>query len=71
MKYNTTLVFGTEAADLLLMQGYRIVRVRDNFSRQGKVVFVFEGDIQDALHEVLVQLGHKPASYEPTTVETL
>lgn len=58
-KYNTTLVFGVEAADLLLMQGYRIVRVRENYTRKGQVVFVFEGDIQEALDNVLTQLGKK------------
>lgn len=59
MKYNTTLVFGVEAADLLLMQGYKIVRVRENYTRKGQVVFVFEGDIQEALDNVLAQLGKK------------
>ena len=58
---NTTLVFGIEPADLLLMQGYKIVRVREDMVNPGRTVFVFEGDIHDALQNVLVQLGFKTA----------
>lgn len=58
-KYNTTLVFNIDAADMLLMQGYKIVHVRYNFKNKDKVVFVFEGDVSEPLDEILEQLGQR------------
>lgn len=59
MKYDTTLVFDMQIADYLLMKGYKIVRIRQNFKDKYKPVYVFDGDIQDALDEALRHYGCK------------
>lgn len=59
MKYDTTLVFELQVADYLLMKGYKIIRIRENFKDKYKPVYVFEGDIQDALNEALRHYGLK------------
>lgn len=49
--HKTTLVFNYKVANYLLMKEHKLVRIRPNFTEGNKLVFVFEGQLQDDVKE--------------------